>query len=163
MGTKKLDSKKTAVPAYFVWGLLTSLSSIDQERNNISLFNVIDQITVPKQVFTEQKKLNKPILFPVEHELITLWKRVINVGLANAEILFDVKINITDPLGNNMPEISQQMVMQKNIRRSRFRIRMEGFLLTQPGDYVYEISIKKMEGSKFEKVAEIPFEVCSTK
>ena len=37
-----------------VWGLLCSLSSIDQEKKNISLFNVIEQLNIPQSFFSNQ-------------------------------------------------------------------------------------------------------------
>jgi hypothetical protein len=46
----------------YVWGLISQSSAIDRERNNISLFNVIDQISVSSEGFAEDGtiKINCP-------------------------------------------------------------------------------------------------------
>ncbi len=142
-----------------VWGLLCSLSSIDQERNNLSLFNIIDQFNIPADFFIQQKSEKKTLLFMHPYEIILLLRRTLDIGIADEEIAADIKIITIDPDGKNLQEILSPIKFPKGIRRLRFRITMQGLLASMAGDYVHQIEIKWTNQDEFKKVLEIPFEV----
>lgn len=158
MASKKQPQKKVPVDfVHCVWGLVCSMSSIDQERNNISLFNVIDQINPPQAFFIDQEKMNKPIIFPVSHEVVLNWRRVLDLSIDESEILADFKVNVIDPNGKVLQETTAPLYFQKNVKMTRARIAMGGFALTTPGNYVYRVEIKQPHKTNFVKVCEIPF------
>src|SRR3989344_3127573 len=58
---KKVDQHPPT--AQFLWGLLCSLSSIDQERNNVSLFYIVEEIGIPQEIFKQEGKKVIPFIF----------------------------------------------------------------------------------------------------
>jgi len=150
--------KKTnqALPVECVWGLLCSLSAIDQERNNISLFNIIDQINIQKEFFEVDSEA-KP--FPFAHELVTLWRRTIDTSIDERELLVDAEIALIDPQGVSIQSVLTPLKFATGSRRARFRIKTDGIQLTTPGDYVYRISIVPPDGNISTLVLSIPLEV----
>ena len=158
------SKKKTSIiPARCVWGHICSLSSIDQDRNNISLFNIIEQINIPHDVFVLQKKEKKSILIPCIHEVVLLWSRIIDIDALNEEFQFDFKLKVRDPNEVVVRETLATVVFAKNIKRTRFRIIVDALVITIPGNYLYEVDVKKTEGGDFQRTLNIPFEVAESK
>ena len=149
--------KKKQVPLIqCVWGLLCSLSSIDQERNNISLFNVVDQINLPKQFFSAS---SGPKPLPFAHELVTLWRRTIDTTVDDRELLVEVEIALVDPRGVAIQQVLSPLKFAPGSRRARFRIKTDGIQITSPGDYIYRIRIIPSDGTEPTVVWTIPLEV----
>lgn len=142
-----------------VWGLLCSLSSIDQERNNISLFNIIEQITLPKDFFDKQKREKVDLMFPLPYEIVLCWKRTLSTSIFNEEVFADFKIKTVDPSGMILQEVLNPIKFPKNMKRLRVRFVMQGVLASIPGDYVHQIEVKSQNQKDFKKILEIPFEV----
>jgi len=139
----------------YVWGLISQSSAIDRERNNISLFNVIDQISVPAEIFSQNGKTKVAI----DHEISLTWRRVVDLSLADKRISFMCRISLVDPSGSVLEQTTNTFWFQEKSRRTRQRIRIDGFVVTEPGDYIYRIDVKDNEADDFRKVNEIPFEV----
>ena len=136
-----------------VWGLLCSLSSIDSERNNISLFNVIDQINIPQQAFTQ----NTPFIIDFSPELVLLWRRILPVELCDFDIGIDTKISLVDPQGKVLQEKLLPVFFKKGMRNTRARVHINGLTLTVPGDYSYHVEVVQPGATTFTKALEIPF------
>jgi len=157
---KKRKGKKIEIDYIkCVWGLLCSLSSIDQERNNISLFNIIEQVTLPKNFFEKQLADKKDYIFPLPHEIVLCWKRTFDTSVFNEEIFADFKIKTVDPLGRVLQEILNPIKFPPNMKRLRVRFAMQGVLASEPGNYVHQIEMKVQNQKDFRKILEIPFEV----
>ena len=144
------------LPVQCVWGLLCSLSAIDQERNNISLFNIIDQINLPRQLFTLEPKVKT---FPFPHELVTLWRRAIDPVVDDRELSIEAEIALVDPSGEAIQRVLVPLKFASGSRRARFRVKTDGIQITTPGDYVYRISIVPQDGSESKVVCSVPLEV----
>lgn len=142
-----------------VWGLFCNLSSTDKDSNNISLFNVVEQFNIPKDFFIKQKEQKKPLLFVYQSEIVSCWRRTLDIGISNEEISFDLKIKTIDPSGEVLQEVLTPFKLQKGIKRLRSRVLMQGILASIPGDYVHQLEIKLLTDNSFKKVHEIPFEV----
>ncbi len=158
----KKEDKKTKTPiehVQCVWGLLCSLSSIDQERNNISLFNVIEQFNLPKDFFVQQEKEKKPLLFINPYEIVSCWRRTLDLGISDEEILADSKIKTIDPTGKVLQEALIPLKFPRGIKRLRSRFVMQGIMASVVGDYIHQIEIKLPNQEDFKKVLEIPFEI----
>ena len=139
-----------------VWGLVCSLSSIDQERNNISLFNVVDQINLPGQFFKTSEEV-KPLPFP--HEIVTLWRRAIDTSIDNRELSVDVEIALVDPAEKAIQRLLMPLKFASGSRRTRSRLRTNTVSITLPGDYIYLISVVPSDGTEPQPVCRIPLEV----
>ena len=145
-----------------VWGLLCSLSSVDQERNNISLFNIVEQVNIPAEYFAEQKKKNN-LIFPLSYEIVLLWRRTLDLGISDEEIFADIKIKTIDPTGKILQEVLSPLKFPMGIKRLRSRFAMQGVLASMPGDYVHQIEIKMSDQNEFKTVLEIPYEIREVK
>lgn len=147
--------KKPTVAIQCLWGVLCSLSSIDQERNNISLFNVIDQLNLP----ISDKGVGERKVFPLPFELVTLWRRILNTNIDNSEITTDIEIKLLDPNERILQQTVAPIKFNRDSRRSRLRIKIIGLPITTIGDYVFEISVKQPGVDNLELAKTIPFEV----
>src|SRR3989344_355971 len=105
MAKKKVKTRQPVDHIKGVWGVLCSMSSVDQQRNNISLFNVIEQFNLPVAFFEQQKKLKKTLVFPLPFEIVVCWRRVLNIGISDEEIASDIKIKTIDPGGGVLQEM----------------------------------------------------------
>jgi len=144
-----------------VWGHLCSLSSIDQERNNISLFNLIDQLNLPLDFFKERERQKAKIgLFPVSYEIVLLFRKIVNIDTSH-ELAVDVKIKLVDPSGEVLQETLSPIKFAPGIKRFRARIRSNAVAVTTTGDYVYRVEVKEPLAEDFMQVLNIPFEIVS--
>ncbi len=136
-----------------LWTILCSLSSIDNETNNVSLFNIIEEVAVSPQT-TQGKDLGindkKGILLPFE--IISLWKRLNDTE----SIISDVKISFLDPNNNLMQNMGYKMEIKPQHQRMRMRVKANGITVTKQGEYFFLVEIKENTESKFREVARIP-------
>jgi hypothetical protein len=149
------------LPIQCVWGLLCSLSSIDQERNNISLFNIIDQLNIPAKFLADSALAEKPAFFHVPHEIILLWMRTLNTAISAEVVSTTCRLSLIDPRGKELQQTMAPLNLDRNIRRMRFRMRTHGLNITVPGDYIYRVEVRDLRGTNYNKVLEVPFEVVS--
>jgi|GEM_PF-2087056 len=153
---KKTITKKANKEVDCLWGLICSLSSIDQQINNISLFNVISEISLPSNPFSEEKK---EFFAPMPHELVVVFRRTVGSFFCTNELVIDIKVSLIDPKGNVIHEILTPIPFKIGLRTMRSRFQMPGFKLTDFGDYVYRIEIRQPDSQILQRVNEIPFEV----
>lgn len=139
----------------YVWGLIAESSAIDQERNNISLFNVIDQVNLPREAFQEEGKQQVGL----SHEILITWRRALKLDISGEAITAGCRIALLDPSGESLQENTNTFEFQTGMRRTRQRVRVNGLHVTKPGDYVYTVEISGSGEGGFRKVNEIPFEV----
>lgn len=148
-------SKKVGVlPIECVWGVVCSLSSIDRERNNVSLFNIVEQFNIPKQFFGSKEKTT---VAPINHEIVTFWRKIINID--DREMIIDFEISWVDPTGKSLAKFVSPLKCDAKNRRTRFKIQVAGLPLTVPGDYVYKISTIPTDGGEPKHVFNIPLDI----
>ncbi|HTR18775.1 MAG TPA: hypothetical protein VMH91_02225 [Candidatus Paceibacterota bacterium] len=133
------------------WAILALSSSIDRDKNSLSLFDILEEITI---------QLAGPVpeqfAFPVNMELISLWERE-QVG-ENVELKF--KFLLKDPNGKILSESEGVLKMEPQHKRSRFRAQFQGVPITGPGVYRFEIislEPEKTEGKDL--LASVPLEI----
>ena len=161
MKNEERKSKIQIEHARCVWGLLCSLSSIDQERNNISLFNVIEQFNLPQSFFIRQEREKEILPFPIPHEIVLCWRRTLDISISDEEILMDSKIKTIDSTGKILQEALIPLKFPNGIKRLYSRYLMQGITASVVGDYIHQIELKLSNQENFKKVLEIPFEVRS--
>lgn len=143
-----------------MWGLLCSMSSIDQERNNISLNNVITQFNIPDADFEKVKSGgHKGLMLTVNHELVIMFRRMGPQGLGADDLNTDVKISLINPDGQILGEMLNSVIFPGSSRNHGHRINMSGFAVTSEGDYEYRVSIFNKDNNEFEELHAIPFTV----
>jgi len=125
-----------------IWSILCDSSSIDGESNKVSLFNVLESLTVygnPEQVYG----------IPIKFEVITLWERTGETPVEGVMRLMQIK-----PDGESSNPLEVKIDLSKS-HFHRTRISIQGLPLAGPGRYVYQVESKEEEAD-WQKVAELP-------
>jgi hypothetical protein len=160
MAKKTVTKTKIEIDQFkCVWGILCSLSSIDQQKNNVSLFNIIEQLNIPAAFFKEQQEKKEPLPVGIEFEVYLSLQRVLDIGISSEEIPSDIRIKVVDPTGKTIQESLSQIVFPKAMKRFRFRMNFNGISLTVPGQYCILVENKTPEKDQFKKLTEIPLDI----
>lgn len=159
--TSNRENEKSKLPIRCVWGLICSLSSVDQKTNNISLFNIIENFTLPKKVFDEQEKTKKLINATIPYQVILLLKRLIDINISDEEKLLDLKIMVINPQGKILAENISSFKFLQGKQNMRVTIDMQGIVVDTAGLYLHKIEIKIPENNNFVEIYDIPFQVTS--
>ncbi len=127
-----------------IFSLICNRTSIDKDTNSLSIFNVIEQITV----FSEPEKT---VQLPMHFEIISQWMR----SEENIPCSSNAKIYLCDPQGISKTNVEIKIDLLKNIV-GRTIIRVSGIELRGPGMYKFQIEIQQ-ENTEWIKIASIPF------
>jgi hypothetical protein len=139
----------------YKWSMLAKGSSVDQESNLLSVFEILEELKVDIKVIKETEFL----VLPIQFQLISLWeKKVKDSEVKRAEIL----VECYDPNGKLMNSLNHDLVIPADKKRMRLKIHINGLKLTASGNYIFKLS-KQEEDGKMEKIAEIPLEVILNK
>jgi hypothetical protein len=125
-----------------IWSVICENSSIDNESNKVSLFNVLESLTI----FGIQDQV---IGIPLRFEVLTLWERTEETPIEGVTRLIQIKPN---------GEPSKPLEIKIDLSKSHFhrtRISIQGFSLSGPGRYVFQIQYKEGEAD-WQQAAELP-------
>ncbi len=134
--------------------MLCSSSAVDKDSNSLSLFNMIEEITVDFK--TEN---NQPINFtqkkgvPIPFELVSIWNRPDD----SPEVSTEIKMVLHDPDGEIMQESVSPLEIKNPHHRMRIRVKGNGLNVTKQGKYYFSILFKN-DGS-FDEVVRVPLTV----
>ncbi len=143
-----------------MWGLICSLSSIDQERNNISLSNVITQVNISKNDFENAEKGgHKGILVNIPHEIVIMFRRMVPTEVSTDDLRTDLKVSLVDSKGGTLGEILNTLYFPAKSKNLGHRINMNSFVVTSKGEYEYRVSLYNKEENIFDELYAIPFTV----
>jgi len=137
-----------------VWSVLCRRSQIDITDNNISLNEVLEQLTVDINTKRGDIQPNE-VNIPIDYEIVSMWIKEKNESHIKAEI----RTEFIDPNGKLLKTFPQPVEMPKDMRRLRTRFRITGLGLTVPGDYMFVVSVKEVDKKEFRKVSELPLEI----
>jgi len=135
-----------------LWSILCSKSVVDSSSNQLSLFDCIDEITIN---FSNAEDIKKPMKnIPINFEIVSLWldENIFQVRK------FDYAIDIIDPEGKMLKEITKEAVIEKNKKRLRTIMRISGMAVTTEGIYIFKIKYKEAKND-FITVSEIPVDI----
>lgn len=133
-----------------VWSVLCSQSVTDQQTNNISLFNVIEQIEA-----TLAKSIPQGVLppAPLPLELVSLWERV----EADDQTVGTAVVDVLDASGNRIGGREMGIDVTAH-RRCRTRLILTGIPITGSGRYTVQVA-QRSDDEGQNLVAEIPLDV----
>ena len=127
-----------------IWSVLCNSVSVDIESGSISLFNVLEQITV-------LAKEDEIITLPIRFELATLCTR----ENENIPMQGKLRFNFCDP-----KHICKQMAeMEVDLQQGlyfRGRMHFEGLQLNGSGKYKFEVHLQQENSDTWEQVATLP-------
>lgn len=138
-----------------IWSVLCRRSVIDTDSNNISIYDVFEQLRVDAKVKKQDITSNSSVNIPLEFEIVSMW---VNEDKEKG-IAADVDIEVFDPNGKQVKVFPQKLELSKDIRRLRSRLKIMGLAISMSGDYIFKVKIKEKGQDNFRVVAELPLEV----
>lgn len=129
-----------------IWSVLCSRSVIDAETNNVSIQDVIEQITI-------NAKPEKNGFLPFPMELITLWGRDAN----NKPSKGLERVTFVAPSGK-YEIVSEVEINLAKAERHRQRTRFPGLPIGEAGRYYFKIETKN-DSNDWKQVSVIPLQV----
>ena len=127
-----------------IWSVVCQSASIDAETNRISLFNVLENLTISPEI-------DEPITLPINFEIFSLWTR------AEVEQPSKGRMHVyyRNPLGENSNPVELEIdLSHANIFRSR--VRSQGIEIKTSGRYIFLVEIQDEGEERWRAVAEIP-------
>ena len=124
------------------WSVLCESASIDNESNKVSIFNVLDGLTV----LGDPEQVNG---IPVTFEMISSWERSKEEPCEGSMRVYQLK-----PSGEKTSYLEFGIDLSKS-HFHRTRIKFNGLPLAGPGRYVICVEYKEGDG-KWQKAAELP-------
>ncbi len=129
-----------------IWSILCSRSVIDYETNNVSIQDVVEQITINGEPVDNG-------FLPFPFELITLWGRKDNHETAKGI----EKVTFITPSGKT-DVISEAEIDLINVERHRQRVKFPGIPISEAGKYYFKVELKN-GSNDWKEVAAIPLVV----
>ena len=135
-----------------LWSIICRSSSIDRDTNIISLFDLVEEITITSDLKSGSIKNSELIHIPIE--IITMWQRSESI---EKDLVINVKIVSVSPNGkeNNIGPVA--LTFEKGKPRVRLRVKVGGVVFNGFGQYNFKVLFE--EKNKYVEVEEIPLEV----
>lgn len=133
-----------------LWSILCTNSSVDQNTNNVSLFSIIEEV-----VFATDGPLKSEAIIPFSCDLVTLWKKSNEGDQVDTEGL----VEVMDPKGNATGTFKYLIDIKKEHKRLRSILKIKGFKVTVPGNYIFRVKYRSDDKSDFILAGEIPLYV----
>lgn len=121
-----------------IWAILCLDSSIDRERNNISLFQVVDQLNVPREATT-----HADAALQIRLQLVFLLRRD-KSDLAKNE--YPIVLEQIAPDGKTIGRGEMTAEFPQGKCRLRLVVKYEGIKISGAGTYIFRISMKTPHG-----------------
>lgn len=138
-----------------IWSLLCRRSVIDSETNNLSVYDILEQLTVDIKIKRGGEDKITKINIPIEYEVISFWVKAPEIK----EFKGGIKLEIISPEGKIEKTFEQPLEIPKDKRRLRSRIRISGFVANTAGIYIFRINYKEGIKDQYIKAADVPLEV----
>ena len=153
----KKESKKISTPRIdHVWSVLCGNSSVDQASQNISLFNIFEQLNLKRTDVEAQQKPGGRLLIPISFQLVTLLRKI-----GNGSFVGDIRTEIFSPEGEILGTGKNEVKFEAGKDRWRFLAGFPGMPITNQGYYEFRVSLKA-DGGQYDKIAVIPLQVVFT-
>jgi hypothetical protein len=132
-----------------VWTVVCRQSVIDCDSKNLSLFNVLEQITIQGEANTEERTV-----IPMDLEVVSLWSRSdYDVSAKGVQ-----RLTLLSPDGENLASGEQQIDLSKH-RRFRNRARFRGLPMKGAGRYIFRVEQMTEGEAEWQRVTDIPLEL----
>ncbi len=116
-----------------IWGVVCATSSVDSQSNNISLYNILERITLTKGENTPEVGVNPASL---QYEYVVLLQRS---GSATKKETYPLSIRLVDPEGKILNESPIPAVFNSGNKRLRIRFQNNAIPITVAGEYNFEV------------------------
>lgn len=143
----------------YIWSVLCNSSMLDSETQNLTINNIVEQITIsiPKEM-VERKGAEKSngYVVPAPLHIVTRVKKI----LQNQDVSFDIKFEEINPEGKTLNSTSSaRFDIKKPFKTFRVRTNYTPLLIDKSGEYTIRVLLKESTESDFIEVDRIPLEV----
>lgn len=139
-----------------LWTLLCGSSAVDNETNSLSLFNIIEEITI-QTTPGQSMNLNDKKGIHLPFEIISCILRTQELDGKN--IFVDMKIDFLDPDSQILQTTNSKVEIKSQHSRLRVRIKANGVTVTKPGVYNLVVNMKESNEKQLQEVARVPLVV----
>jgi hypothetical protein len=137
------------------FSFLCASSSVDRDSNNLSIFNIIEEISVGRENIVQVKvgeTFEDAIDIPLE--LVMTWEQVSNIDVPLSS---EVKTKILCPNGDEKDYISFPFSFERGKKKLRLRLQTRGLPFAGYGAYIFKIYLN--DDKKYILASEIPLDV----
>jgi hypothetical protein len=137
-----------------IWSILCSRAIVDSNTNSLSLFDCIDEAVVG---FSSVDEMNKPAKdIPALFTIASLWVD----NNSSKERTFNQLVEIYDPNKRKLKDFSNNQIFERDKKRLRTLIQVNGLGITSEGQYTIVIKYKSEESDgKYLIASEIPLDI----
>ncbi len=141
--------------AKHVWSIISNKAVVDNHTNNLSLFDVLERITISGPGPAKYKK-GSTIIIPFIFSITTLWTR----SVFNKPEIVNTRATLFAPDKKSLYRIETEIDLLKYQNRRNI-LNFRQFHLKGPGVYNFKIDLerKKNSGNAWQNVANLPIEV----
>ncbi len=132
-----------------VWTVICSRSVIDEASKNISLMDIVEQVTI-----SAESAKQKETLLPMPFEVVTLWAKEAATGKSETE----ARLRLLSPEGKEIHHQIYRVDLHEH-PRMRTRIRVPGLPFVGAGTYKFCVDLRRQDGETWREVAHIPLQI----
>jgi hypothetical protein len=129
-----------------IWSVLCSRSVIDSETNNVSIQDVVEQITVNAEPAENG-------FLPFTFEIIPLWGRKDSDNPSKGM----ERVTFITPSGKS-EVVSETEIDLSKAERHRHRVRFPGLPISETGKYYFKVEVKN-GNDEWQQVSAIPLKI----
>jgi hypothetical protein len=134
-----------------IWTVLCSQSVVDKDTNNISLFNVMEQLVITGPPVPE----GQVGLIPLNLEVVSLWNRANETQPNRGQ----VHLRLIDPSGNSLGIEIEYMADVSIHTRARTIAKIAGLSFRGPGVYQFCVQFLPEGETVWKDIVRIPLQI----
>ena len=137
------------------WSIICKKASIDSTTNVISLFEIIEKITIgPNMIGYVPANLPDEFVTPFDFELVSL---ISNIPEKNRHPF--IKIELLNAQNEKMGEPENELNVPVGAKNLRSRVVFNAIKIKGDGMYSFKVNLKDEKNGTYEQVADIPLEI----
>ncbi len=137
------------------WSIICKKSVVEAETNIISLFEIMEKITVGQHVAsTKSVIVPEQFVMPLDFELVTYFS-----GISKNIFKPFLKIELFNQQGEKMGETEHELKVNSKDKVLRSRIIFNTIKIKGDGMYTFKVNLKENEKESYNEIASIPLEV----
>ena len=135
-----------------IWSLLCSTSVVDKDTNNVSVFNLVEQLNVNIDLTKIKNNKDSKIGIPVNFQLINRFAVKENKN-------FQLRIEMISPDNESSVLIEKDIEIAKGITSMRVRNMIGVLPLKGSGTYHFHVNVRADKNEDFSTAAIVPLGV----
>jgi len=121
------------------WALICSHTSVDMNTNLLSIFNVIEEVTINRSNNPLPELPKDGFVVPMQHEFVSFWSR--DISESDGDLKIKAKLKLFDPKKELLQEQDLEIFFEKGKKSLRCIIKIGAIKVRASGEYTYEIDV----------------------